>query len=168
MDLIYKCNDLDSLMSLIHPKFLNDKEIVTASNSIQQTILPKETSVLALNVDFQPTKLLNTISNLATSFALTPQKVLDVCWKNDQKTNNEMYASRIRVLVENKSGSLADASSIIANKKVNIIHIKTSNQSPDFFEVIIDIEVKNIQHLEEILSSLRISKKVLEVERVFV
>ncbi len=102
------------------------------------------------------------------NLALTPQKVLDVCWKNDHETNNEMYASRIRILVENKSGSLADASSIIANKKVNIIHIKTSNRSADFFEVIIDIEVKNIQHLEEILSSLRISKKVLEVERVFV
>lgn len=28
MDLIYKCNDLDSLISLIHPKFLNDKEMM--------------------------------------------------------------------------------------------------------------------------------------------
>jgi hypothetical protein len=28
MDLIYKCNDLDTLMSLIHPKFLNDKEMM--------------------------------------------------------------------------------------------------------------------------------------------
>jgi LEA14-like dessication related protein len=64
------------IVSQNYKVFLNDKEIVTASNSMQQTILPKETSVLALNVDFQPTKLLNTISNLATSFALTPQKVL--------------------------------------------------------------------------------------------
>ena len=28
MDLIYKCNDLDSLMLLIHPKFLKDKEMM--------------------------------------------------------------------------------------------------------------------------------------------
>jgi GTP pyrophosphokinase len=101
------------------------------------------------------------------NLVLTPQRVLDVCWKSGDEINDELYASRIRVLVENKSGSIADASSIIANKNVNITHIKTSNRSPDFFEMIIDIEVKGIEHLEEILSSLRISKKVLEVERIF-
>jgi len=100
------------------------------------------------------------------NLVLLPQRVLDVCWKNDDEIGDELYASRVRVLVENKSGSLADVTSIIAKKKINISHIRTTSRSADFFEVMIDLEVKNVDHLEEILSSLRISKKILEVERV--
>ncbi len=100
------------------------------------------------------------------NLVLTPQRVLDVCWKSDQEIEDQMYVSRIRVVVENKSGSFADASSIIAKKKVNITNIKTSNRSAEYLEVIIDIEVKSINHLEEILSALRISKKISEVSRI--
>jgi len=100
------------------------------------------------------------------NLALSPQRILDVCWKSDEEIGDEMYASRIRVVVENVSGSLADVSNIIAKKKVNISNIKTTNRSADFFELMIDVEVKNLDHLEEILSALRVSKKINEVERI--
>ena len=100
------------------------------------------------------------------NMVLTPQRLLDVCWKSDEEIGDELYASRIRIVVENKSGALADVTSIIAKKKINIGHIKTTNRSADFFEVMIDLEVKSVDHLEEILSSLRISKKILDVERI--
>ncbi len=97
--------------------------------------------------------------------ALSPQRVLDVCWKNEDEIGDEFYATRIRVVVENKAGSLADVTSIIAKKQVNITNIKTTNRSADILEVMIDLQVKNLDHLEEIASALRISKKILEVER---
>jgi GTP pyrophosphokinase len=100
------------------------------------------------------------------NFVLIPQRILDVCWKNDEEIGDEMYASRIRLMAENRSGSLADVSSIIAKKKVNISNIKIVNRSADYFELVIDVEVKNLDHLEEILSALRISKKISEVERI--
>jgi hypothetical protein len=82
------------IVSQNYKVFLNDKEIVTASNAIQQTILPKETTILGLNVDFQPTKLLNTISNLATNFAINPQKVI-VTIKVDIKVKLWFFAISI-------------------------------------------------------------------------
>lgn len=100
------------------------------------------------------------------NLVLIPQRILDVCWKNDEEIGDEMYASRIRALMENKSGGLADITSIIAKKKVNIRNIKSSGRSADYFEVLIDLEVRSVDHLEEILSALRISRKILEVERV--
>ncbi len=100
------------------------------------------------------------------NLVLLPQRILDVCWKSDDEIGDEMYASRIRVVVENKSGGLADITSIIAKKQVNISNIRTTNRSADFFEVTVDLDVKNLDHLEEILSALRISKKILEVERM--
>lgn len=100
------------------------------------------------------------------NLVLTPQRILDVCWKDDDEIGDEFYSCRIRVLIENKTGGLADIASTIAKKKVNIGSIKTSSRSTDHFEVMIDVDVKNVDHLEEILSALRISRKILEVERV--
>ena len=61
---------------------------------------------------------------------------------------------------------MAEITSQIAKKKININHIKTTNRSLDLFEVLIDINVKNVEHLEGILSSLRFSKKTIQVERI--
>ena len=99
------------------------------------------------------------------SLVLLPQRILDVCWKSEDEIGDELYACRIRVVVENKSGGVADVTSIIAKKQVNITHIRTTNRSADVFEMAIDLEVKSLDHLEEILSALRISRKILEVER---
>lgn len=101
------------------------------------------------------------------NLVLTPQRVLDVCWKNDEEIGGEMYASRIRVMIENKPGGFAEVSSSIAKKKVNISNIKINNRTADYFELLVDVEVKSVDHLEEILTSLRISKKIVEVARVF-
>ena len=100
------------------------------------------------------------------NIVLTPQRVLDVCWKSDEELGDELYACRVRVVVENKLGSLADISSLLAKKKVNITNIKTTNRSADFFELMIDIEIKSVDQLEQILSVLRTSKKIADVERV--
>jgi GTP pyrophosphokinase len=100
------------------------------------------------------------------NLALNPQRVLDVCWKNDEEIGDETYSSQIRVVVENKSGALADITNIIAKKKMNIGHIKTTNRCAETFEVMINIDVKSVEHLEEMLSALRISKKTIEVERI--
>jgi GTP diphosphokinase / guanosine-3',5'-bis(diphosphate) 3'-diphosphatase len=100
------------------------------------------------------------------NLALTPQRILDVCWKGDDEIGDEMYASRVRIMLHNESGSLAEVSSTIAKKKINISNIKITNRASDHFELMVDIEVRNLDHLEEILSTLRISKKIIEVERV--
>ena len=100
------------------------------------------------------------------NLAINPNAILDVCWKNDEELGDEMYSSRLCVIIENKSGSLADVSSMIAKKKVNISNIKIGNRFADYFELMIDVEVLSVDHLEEIISTLRVSKKITEVQRV--
>ena len=100
------------------------------------------------------------------NLALNSQAILDVCWKDEDEIGDESYSSRVRVVIENKSGSLADITSMIAKKKVNISNIKITNRSADYLELMIDVEVKSVDHLEEILASLRVSKKIIEVQRL--
>lgn len=107
----------------------------------------------------------NNCTNLK-NFALRTQDILDVCWKGGEEFDSETYFSRIKVTTENKSGGLASVANIIARKEVNISNIRVVSRSPDYFELIIDIEIRNLEHLEDILSTLRISDKIIEVDRV--
>ena len=71
-----KSNIKINILSQDYKVYLNDKEVAKASNSITQTIIPKTESILGVNVNFQPTKLINMLGGLATDFALNPQKVI--------------------------------------------------------------------------------------------
>ncbi len=101
------------------------------------------------------------------NLVLTPQRILNISWKKSEEAKEEKYLSKIRVLLTNKSGSLADVSSLITKKDVRINNIKVANRVADYLELLVDVEVKSVDHLEEILSSLRSSKKIVEAERVF-
>ena len=70
------------------------------------------------------------------------------------------------MVIENKSGTIADISSIVAKRQVNISGITTVNRSADHLEITMDLEVKTVEHLEKILSTLRMSRNVIEVERL--
>jgi len=69
-------------------------------------------------------------------------------------------------VVENQSGSLADVTTIIARKHVNITNVRTTNRNIDYFEIVIEVEIKNVEQLEDVISALRISRKIVEVERL--
>lgn len=96
--------------------------------------------------------------------ALNSQRLLDVCWKDRQ--DEDLYQSRIIIIMHNTAGSLAEVSNVIAKKKINITNIQINSRSVDFFEVVIDIEVKNAEHLESIMSDLRMLKKIIEVKKI--
>ena len=100
------------------------------------------------------------------SIAVNQHMVIDVCWKDHRALGEELYSSTIKVTMPNEPGSLANISSIIAKNKVDITTIKTTNRSADLFELIIGLSVRNLDHLQEILSILRTSEKIIDVSRV--
>lgn len=99
------------------------------------------------------------------AIAINPQRLVDVSWKNHGESSQELYPTRIKIIVANNSSILAQISSIIAKKKVSIISIRIANRAQDFFELVIDLEVRNIEHLEDVISTLRISNKIIGVNR---
>lgn len=100
------------------------------------------------------------------NIAIESQKILNLTWSDDEKFENEKYLTKISVIIENDFGSFADVSSIISKKNVDIKNLATVNRSQNHFELLIDIEVNNNHHLNEILSSLLTSKRISEVKRV--
>ncbi|MDX1924659.1 MAG: bifunctional (p)ppGpp synthetase/guanosine-3',5'-bis(diphosphate) 3'-pyrophosphohydrolase, partial [Rickettsiaceae bacterium] len=70
-------------------------------------------------------------------------------WDNQ---SSESFVTRVSARLVNEPGGLAAMSSEFAKEKCNIVNFKIINRSSDFFEVIVDIEVSNINHLNDVLN----------------
>lgn len=87
---------------------------------------------------------------------------IDLKWRD--KDNHIAYA-KIVVTVRNEIGVLSDVAGIIARYNVSIANIRLDNKSPDFVELFIDVVVKDVRQLEQMLAGLRASAHVLSAER---
>ena len=97
------------------------------------------------------------------SFADAPERWLDVAWDTDQAA--QQHVGRISVLLGNEPGSLASLTTVIGRGEGNITNLKITDRSQDFFEILIDIEVKDVKHLSNLIAALRATPTINSVER---
>jgi GTP pyrophosphokinase len=90
---------------------------------------------------------------------------LDVSWGPHAADSNANIA-RILARVKNAPGSLAAVATVIGNNEGNIFNLKVANRNPLYFEFLVDIEVRDVAHLENIIGALRVNASVESVERV--
>ena len=99
------------------------------------------------------------------SFAETPERWLDVGWERGDDDGNQPHVGRLHVVLSNEPGSLGNLSTIIGKGEGNISNLKITNRSTDFFEMLIDVEVRDLRHLTEIMAALRATPAINSVER---
>lgn len=97
-------------------------------------------------------------------YAEQPDRWLDVAWDVDE-AKAEAYTGRITLTVLNTPGALGELSTMIAKNGGNISNLKITNRSPDFFDMLIDIEVDDVSHLAEIMAALRAMPMINSVDR---
>ena len=89
---------------------------------------------------------------------------LDVGW--GQNAVDGLSVARVLVRVKNSPGSLAAVMTVIAANGGNIFNMKVLERNPLFFEFIMDIEVRDVAHLQNIVGALRVNNAVESVDRV--
>ncbi len=100
-----------------------------------------------------------------SSYQDTPDRWLNISWDN-QNNLDTISNARIVVVLFNKPGSLGKVTTVIAKNNGNISNILFSVRKSDFFEIIIDIEVRDANHLQNIIAALRMEKEVSSLERL--
>ena len=90
---------------------------------------------------------------------------LDVGWGHGASDMGSSVA-RIQVRVKNTPGALASAMSAVAINGGNISNLKLTERNPLYFEFYVDVEVRDVAHLQNILGALRVSDAVESVDRV--
>ena len=94
-----------------------------------------------------------------------PELWLDVRWDLDA-ARNAYFPTQILVTTLNEPGALGAIATTIGEARANIDNVELRPKGPDFSELIIKLEVRDLQHLNAVLSQLRARPVVHKVERV--
>jgi len=98
------------------------------------------------------------------SFADTPERWIDVSWDTDMP-EREARIGRLALVIANEPGSLGSLSTVIAKNSGNITNLKITNRTQQFWEMLIDVEVRDVKHLTNIIAALRATPAINSVER---
>jgi len=87
---------------------------------------------------------------------------LDLSW--GERTTGAV--GRVRVVLYNRPGTLAEAAGIFAGNRANIAALENASRDELFSTYEIDLDVNDLAHLTRIVSALRASDAVAEAERI--
>ncbi|HQF30467.1 MAG TPA: bifunctional (p)ppGpp synthetase/guanosine-3',5'-bis(diphosphate) 3'-pyrophosphohydrolase, partial [Hyphomicrobiales bacterium] len=94
-----------------------------------------------------------------------PDRWLDVRWEVDEH-DPERFPAQIHINALNEPGTLAQTAQVIGENDGNIDNVKMLKHSPDFHEMVIDLEVWDLKHLNRIIAQLRAKRVVSSATRV--
>ena len=98
------------------------------------------------------------------AFDEEPERWIDVTWDIDED-NPQRFPAKLAVTVLNEPGSLAQIASVIGEADGNIDNIKMTNRVHDYTEILIDLEVWDLKHLNDIIAGLRAKDMVSSAAR---
>ena len=102
---------------------------------------------------------------ILSSYSDSPERWLDISWEKKNSSNQQSIA-RLNVVLQNLPGSLGKVTTIIAKNNGNISNISFSTRKTDFFEIVIDIEVRDTNHLNNIMAALRLISEISSLTRI--
>lgn len=98
------------------------------------------------------------------SFAAMPERWIDVAW-DDEHGKEVKMVGRLAIVLFNQANSLGTVTTIIGKASGNIINFKITHRTTDFFDILVDIEVRDVRHLTMIIAALRANAMISSVDR---
>jgi GTP pyrophosphokinase len=92
-------------------------------------------------------------------------RILDLAW-SDVGTRADKHVGRLKLTFLNKPGTLALLTATISKQSADIVNLKITNRAMDFWDMFVDIEVKDVEHLQILKAALRSLSVILSVERI--
>ncbi|HEX7389561.1 MAG TPA: bifunctional (p)ppGpp synthetase/guanosine-3',5'-bis(diphosphate) 3'-pyrophosphohydrolase [Acidiphilium sp.] len=113
------------------------------------------------------------------TLANTPERFIDVDWDYAQLNHGKdggkdgagrgagtgPFTGRISVIASNAPATLANLANAVAKQDGAIANLKITHRQQDFFECLMDIEVRDLRHLSQVIAGLRAAGGVAQVDR---
>ncbi|MDP2122113.1 MAG: bifunctional (p)ppGpp synthetase/guanosine-3',5'-bis(diphosphate) 3'-pyrophosphohydrolase [Hoeflea sp.] len=101
-----------------------------------------------------------------TKFDDEPNRWIDIRWDIDENNKNR-FPARILVTAINAPGTLAEVAQTIAASETNIQTLSMVRVAADFTEMLVDLQVWDLKHLNNLITQLKGLGSVSTVERVY-
>jgi GTP pyrophosphokinase len=102
-------------------------------------------------------------------FAASPERFIDVDWDEGalarQDTKAGKFTGRISVIASNIPAALGNLTNAVAKQNGAIANLKVTHRQQDFFEALVDVEVRDLRHLNQVVAGLRATSGIAQVER---
>jgi GTP diphosphokinase / guanosine-3',5'-bis(diphosphate) 3'-diphosphatase len=92
---------------------------------------------------------------------------IDVTWDIGESAT-ELFPARIKVVALNEPGSLARIATIMGAEGANIDKVQMVTRARDYTEMVFDVEVMDLKHLNDILNGVKALTVVSEAHRILV
>ncbi len=98
------------------------------------------------------------------NFSDAPERWIEVSWES-AGGSDPRYVGRLKTTLSHETAALATLANVISREGGNINNLRIANRSSDFFDLLVDIEVRDARHLQNIIAGLRSKDVVQAVER---
>ena len=92
-----------------------------------------------------------------------PERWLDLHWHDG--SHPAVYEATLDVTIGNDAGVLGRICTLIGEQKANISDLTFVDRKPDFYRLLIDVELRDAEHLHGVISALDAESDVATVER---
>ena len=98
------------------------------------------------------------------SFTATPERFIDVDWDPSEQAAAP-HVGRISVIAGNEPGAMAAIVNAVTRQEGSVVSLKVASRQADFAEILVDVEVRDLRHLTNVIAGLRAATSVHEAER---
>ena len=83
-----------------------------------------------------------------------------------EKESAQLFASRVHLTAVNRTGSLSVITQTIADFDANITNLSLIHLNEDFCDLTVDVQVRDKEHMEQLVNALKGSRVISEAKRV--
>ena len=97
-------------------------------------------------------------------FEEQPQRWVDLHWHSGRHAAANSVS--LNLTIANGSGVLGRVCTVVGDQKANISDLTFVDRKPDFYRVILEVELRDAEHLHALLKALEAESDVAQVERI--
>ncbi|MPL88760.1 GTP pyrophosphokinase rsh [bioreactor metagenome] len=92
-----------------------------------------------------------------------PERWVDLHWQPGQ--HPPAYTASLKITISNDAGVLGHICTLIGQQKANISDLHFIDRKPDFYSLVVEVELRDVEHLHMLLTALEAETDVSQVER---
>ena len=91
------------------------------------------------------------------------QRWVDLHWHSGRHA--PVFTVSLEITISNDAGVLGRICTLIGEQKANISDLRFTDRKPDFFRLIIDVDLRDVEHLHLIMTALEAETDVAQISR---
>jgi GTP pyrophosphokinase/guanosine-3',5'-bis(diphosphate) 3'-pyrophosphohydrolase len=96
-------------------------------------------------------------------FEEQPDRWIDLHWHSGRHA--AVHTVSLEIVISNDAGTLGRICTLIGEQKANISDLRFTDRKPDYYWLIIDVDLRDVEHLHMVMTVLEAETDVAQISR---